>query len=238
MCFHYSMSQVAQNLENRYNAPFAHGAVFEPTHHANGFNFPAMPVIKANPFPAIELFTWGLIPAWTGDMTQADKMRAMTLNARSETAFEKPSFRKSITYQRCLIPADGFFEWQTIGDKKIPWFIKIRDTEIFSFGGIWEKWNAPEGDTMFTFSILTTDANVLMANIHNSKKRMPLILHPEDENNWLDPGLSKEVIQQMLVPYPESEMSAWTISKMITTRGVNTNTPEVKKPYAWISPSL
>jgi putative SOS response-associated peptidase YedK len=233
MCFHYSMSQVAQNLENRYNAPFAQGAGFEPQHHANGFNFPAMPVVIANPVTAIELFTWGLIPAWTSDFTQADKMRAMTLNARSETAFEKPSFRKSIATHRCLVPADGFFEWQTIGEKKIPWFIKTKDREIFSFGGIWEKWNSPDGDSLFTFSILTTDANVLMADIHNSKKRMPLILRPDDEKSWLDSSLSGEAVQQLMVPFPESEMTAWTISRMITARGVNTNSPEVKKPFSW-----
>lgn len=236
MCFHYSMSQVAQNLENRYNAPFAQGAGFEPVHHASGFNYPAMPVVTANPEPTVQLFRWGLIPRWTSDQTQADKMRGMTLNARSETIFEKPSFRGSVRFQRCLVPADGFFEWQTIGEKKIPWFIRLKNQELFSFGGLWEKWNSPEGIILFTFSIVTTDANPMMAEIHNSKKRMPLIFHPDEEKRWLDRSLSIEQIKELMVPFPESEMSAWTISKMITARGVNTNTPEVKKPYSWRLP--
>ena len=236
MCFHYSMSQVAQNLENRYNAPFASGAGFEPVHHANGFNFPTMPVVTAHPDPALQLFTWGLIPRWTSDRTQADKIRTMTLNARSESIFEKPSFRGSVRFHRCLVPADGFFEWQTVGEKKIPWFIRLKEQEIFSFGGLWEKWNSPEGGTVVTFSIVTTDANPMMAEIHNSKKRMPLIIHPDDEKNWLNGSLTSDQVKELMVPYPESEMTAWTISKMITARGVNTNTPEVKKPFSWHLP--
>ncbi len=222
------MSQVAQNLENRYNAPFTKGATFEPVHHVNGFTFPLMPVVTAAPDPEIRLFRWGLVPAWVRDQEQAETMRSITLNARSETAFEKPSFRKPILSGRCLVPADGFFEWQTDGTRKIPWFVKLREHELFSFGAIWDVWKLPGKDPLFTYSILTTGANPLMAEIHNSKKRMPLILPPDQEMKWLDYTLKRDEIATMMAPYPESGMQAWKISNLITRRGANTNTPEVK----------
>jgi putative SOS response-associated peptidase YedK len=226
------MSQVAQNLENRYNAPFPDASVYMPTHHVSGFTFPPMPVVTAAPDHEIRLFRWGLVPSWTSDPEQADKIRSMTLNARSDTIFEKPSFRKPIQSRRCLVPADGFFEWQLVGNQRIPWFIRCRDTEIFSFGGIWDKWESGNGEPWFTFSILTTDANPLMAEIHNTKKRMPLILSAEDEAKWLDISATPAEIKAIMTPFPDSALESWTISRLITTRGANTNTPEVKKPFS------
>jgi len=157
----------------------------------------------------------------------------LTLNARSESIFEKASFRKSILSRRCLVPADGFFEWQTVGTKKIPWYIKLKEQEILSFGGIWDLWRDSEGNPIVTYSIITTEANPLMAEIHNSKKRMPLILPAGEEKTWMEPSLTLEKIREMMVPFPESGMDAWTISKLVTTRGADTNTPEVKKPFRW-----
>jgi putative SOS response-associated peptidase YedK len=233
MCFHYSMSQVAQNLENRYNAPFTKGFTFQPVHHVSGFTFPLMPVVTAVPEHEIELCHWGLVPSWTQNEEQAGQMRAMTLNARSETVFEKPSFRKSIQSRRCLIPADGFFEWQTVGNKRIPWYIRSNEQEIFSFGGIWDHWKNEVGKSLNTFSILTTDANPMMAEIHNTKRRMPLIIPVSSEAIWLDPSISGNDILKLMVPYPEEKLESWTISKLITTRGAKTNTPEVKAPFSW-----
>jgi putative SOS response-associated peptidase YedK len=233
MCFHYSMSQVAQNLENRYNAPFTKGSDFQSVHHVSGFSFPLMPVVTNVSEPEIRLYHWGLIPSWTQNAEQAGQMRAMTLNARSETVFEKPSFRKSVQSRRCLVPADGFFEWQAVGSKRIPWFIRVKEQETFSFGGIWDQWKNEEGEVLFTFSVLTTDANPMMAEIHNTKRRMPLILPPQAESRWLDHSVSPENIMQLMVPFPEERLESWTISKLITTRGANTNTPEVKTPFSW-----
>ncbi|HPI35341.1 MAG TPA: SOS response-associated peptidase [Prolixibacteraceae bacterium] len=231
MCFHYSMSQGAKNLENRYNAPFPHADDWTPTHHVNGFSFPQMPVVTAPPGKGIALMNWGLIPSWVRDEEQAVNMRSLTLNARSESAFEKPSFRKPILSGRCLVPADGFFEWQTAGNSKIPWYITLTEEGIFSFGGIWDVWTLPGKDPLFTYSILTTDANPMMAEIHNSKKRMPLILSLEQEARWLNPSLPREEIAAMMTPFPESQMKAWTISRLITSRGADTNTPEIKKHF-------
>jgi putative SOS response-associated peptidase YedK len=233
MCFHYSMSQVAKNLENRYNAPFTKGSNFQPVHHVSGFTFPLMPVVTNAPEPEIRMFQWGLVPSWTQNEEQAGQMRAMTLNARSETVFEKLSFRKSIQSRRCLVPADGFFEWQAVGNKRIPWFIRANEQEIFSFGGIWDHWNNGKGESIYTFSILTTDANPMMAEIHNTKRRMPLILPASSEAKWLDPSVSGDDLLKLMVSYPEEKLESWTISKLITTRGANTNIPEVKTPFIW-----
>ena len=227
------MSQVAQNLENRYNAPFAGAASYTPRHHVNGFSFPMMPVVLENHGRELRLLQWGLVPAWTRDREQAGEIRTMTLNARSESAFEKPSFRKAIASQRCLVPSDGFFEWQSVTNRKIPWFITLKEEKLFSFGGIWETWEYPGEEPLHTFSILTTDANPLMAGIHNSKKRMPLILPPGNEERWLDQTLSREAVTALMTPFPEEAMKAWTISTLITARGADTNTPEVKKPYPY-----
>ena len=231
------MSQVAKNLENRYNAPVAAATVWNPVHHASGFTFPLMPVVLAAPNPEIRLFRWGLIPSWTSSPEEAGKIRAMTLNARSESAFEKPSYRKSILSRRCLVPADGFYEWQEVNGKRIPWYIRLRNQEIFSFAGLWDSWEESPGQTVFTYSILTTDANPRMAEIHNTKKRMPLILPPGEEGRWMDPSLSADEIRNIMSPYPAEEMETWTIGKLITTRGANTNSPEVKKPYLWERPA-
>jgi putative SOS response-associated peptidase YedK len=233
MCFFYSMSQVARNLENRFNAPVSKGKGIDPAHFVNGFSFPEMPVVVADPAPVIHLFRWGLVPGWIRDATQADQIRSSTLNARSETVFEKPSFRKSILSGRCLVPADGFFEWQHVGNRKIPWFIRVRECEIFSFGGIWDRWTGPDGTIRHTFSILTTEANQMMAGIHNSKKRMPLIFSPESEKEWLDMSISPEKIRTLMMPFPEKNMEAWTISNLVSDKNSDRNREEIKKPFNW-----
>lgn len=227
------MSQVARNLENRYNAAIPKGQVIKPVHYVSGFTFPGMPVVLNETGLMIRIYHWGLIPSWARDSDQALQMRTMTLNARAESVFEKPSFRKPIISQRCLVSSDGFFEWQLEGNRKIPWFIRTKKEEIFSFGGIWDQWITSEGEKWNTFSIVTTEANPMMAEIHNSKKRMPLILLPEDEKRWLHPGLTAAEVQSLLKPFPESELEAWTIGNLITTKGVNHDTPEIKKPFSW-----
>jgi putative SOS response-associated peptidase YedK len=168
-----------------------------------------MPVIINDNEKVIDVFKWGLIPQWIKSKEEADKIRINTLNARSESIFEKPSFRTAIQTQRCLIPATGFYEWQHQGKSKIPYFIELADKSTFAFGGIFSNWiNKETGEIIQTFSIITTDANPLMAEIHNSKKRMPLILEKENEDMWLQGALSKTDIMELLVPFNENKMSA------------------------------
>src|SRR5690606_10699784 len=121
---------------------------------------------------------WGLIPSWAKDVSIGNKL----INARSETADEKPSFRSAFKRRRCLIPADGFFEWQKQDKNKVPMFIHMKDQSVFAFAGLWEVWHSPEGDEIRTATILTTEPNDLMANIHN---RMPVILPRDAYEIWL-----------------------------------------------------
>lgn len=228
MCFHYSLTIERTEIELQLAAYFEDD--WSPVHHANGFTFLQMPVITQLKPGSIQLFNWGLIPHWIKTKADADKIRAQTLNARSETVFEKPSFRSSVTNERCLIIADGFFEWMDFKKKKYPHLIYLNNEKIFCFAGIYSSWTDKEtGEHLNTFSILTTNANSMMAKIHNSKERMPVIVPKHLYKKWLTPNLTKEEIISFFNPYPDSEMSAHTISKLITSRSQNSNVPEIKE---------
>ncbi|MBP6456852.1 MAG: SOS response-associated peptidase [Chitinophagaceae bacterium] len=181
MCFHSKQSKSAQELKNRFKATFENEALFQPTIY-NGFQFPQTPVITDKQPNTIQLFNWGLIPFWAKD----DSIKKNTLNARIETIHEKPSFRNAVN-NRCLILADGFYEWQWIDDKgkqKQKYLITLSNDELFAFAGLWSEWiDKQTGELFNTYTILTTEANELMTEIHNTKKRMPIII--ANENDWL-----------------------------------------------------
>jgi putative SOS response-associated peptidase YedK len=124
---------------------------------------------------------WGLIAPWAKDAKHA------AINARAETAADKPTFRHAFRKRRCLIPADAFYEWQKVGRHKQPYLFKLRDGEPFAFAGIWEAWNGPDGEALESCAILTTEANELVRSVH---ERMPVILDPRHYAEWLDPGLT------------------------------------------------
>ena len=232
MCFHYSLTIERAEIEIQLGAQWDDD--WEPVFHANGFSFLQMPVITQNKPDRIQLFHWGLIPTWVKSKADADKLKAQTLNARSETVFEKPSFRTSVIHNRCLVIADGFYEWMDFQKKKYPHYIHLKNKELFCFAGIYASWTDREtGEHINSFSILTTDANPMMARIHNSKQRMPVILPPDQYKKWLTPGLSKEEIGSFFKPYPESEMKAFTISKRITSRTQDPNVPETMEPFIY-----
>lgn len=186
MCFHSKQSKDAQALEKRYNAKFDDASSFK-TGDFNGFQHPDLPVMSNLQPERLQFFQWGLIPHWASDRN----MQNNTLNARIETMNQKASF-KNYTQQRCLIPADGFYEWQWLdskGKSKQKYLLHLPNEELFSLAGIWSSWTERiTGQTIFTFSILTTEANALMAEIHNTKKRMPVIIDPSAENDWLRTG--------------------------------------------------
>ena len=138
----------------------------------------------------------------------------MTINAKADTIFDKPSFRHSIMSKRCIVPSTGFFEWRHEGKDKVPYFIQVINEEIFSMGGIFDVWDNPQtGEIYHSFSIITSEANYLMEYIHNTKKRMPVILSPEDEKRWIDPNLNKEGIKDLLKPFDADKMNAYIINK-------------------------
>jgi putative SOS response-associated peptidase YedK len=183
MCYHTQQTKVAQTLEKRFKAKFKTDEPFQ-SEHFNGFNYPKTPIIAHNKQDEIQLNHWGLIPAWAKDRS----IQQYTLNAKVETLNEKPSFKNNIQ-NRCLILADGFMEWQWLdvkGKSKQQYLITLPNNDAFAFAGIWSEWLDPTtGEILNTYSILTTEATGLMAEIHNSKKRMPIILTPEQEAAWL-----------------------------------------------------
>jgi putative SOS response-associated peptidase YedK len=162
---------------------------------------------------AADFFIWGLIPSWTKDPSIGSRM----INARAETLAEKPSFRAGIKYHRCLILADGFYEWkQQPGTKaKTPHFIRLKSGKPFAFAGLWDTWQSPDGGTVKSATIITTTPNSLMAPIHN---RMPVILPQSAYAQWLDPAArSADSLQHLLSSYPAEEMTAHAVSMLVNS---------------------
>jgi putative SOS response-associated peptidase YedK len=230
MCFHNALSKTAQDIEHRYSAKYRHIPKHQPVFHKSAFTYPNWPVVLNS--NEIDEFSWGLIPSWIKSIEEAHKIRTFTLNAASETVFEKPSFSKSIKTRRCLIPSTGFFEWQTIGKNKYPYFIHLRNIPVFSMAGIWDEWiDRGTGEIVKSFSILTTTANLTMEKIHNTKKRMPLILTPDLEASWLTMDLSEKDIKKLCFPIHDSLMEAYTVSKLVSSKNINSNTIEVQNRF-------
>lgn len=186
------------------------GVTLNTYYKLSGFAHQPMPIICHS---GIYYCLWGLIPRWTNVLFWDN-----TLNARSENAYTTASFKHLLEGNRCLIPISGFFESRHVGKDKYPYKICSPDNEIMSLAGLWDEWLDPEsGEMVKTFTILTTEANPLMAQIHNSKLRMPVIIAPEDEARWLDPTLSKPEVMALMKPYSR-ELVAHTISKDANSR--------------------
>jgi putative SOS response-associated peptidase YedK len=161
----------------------------------------------------LEMLHWGLIPSWADDPSIGNRM----INARAETVAEKPSFRKAFRNHRCLVLADGFYEWQKTANGKQPYYIRMEDDSPFAFAGLWESWK--NGSEVRSATIITTDANDVVAPIHN---RMPVILHPEDYELWLDPDFDeKEPLSTLLKPYPAEAMEAYPVSRVVNSPSNN-----------------
>ena len=156
----------------------------------------------------LTFFHWGLVPSWSKDMKFASKL----INARSETVPDKPSFRNAFKRRRCIIPADGFYEWQKIANGKQPLYIHAADKRPFAFAGLWEMWNSPTGDMLQSCTILTTEPNELMAQIHN---RMPVILEPEDFETWLNPEPEPNDALHLFRAYPSHKIAAYPVSTAV-----------------------
>src|ERR1051325_10913364 len=150
---------------------------------------------------------WGLVPSWAKDISIGNKL----INARAETITEKASFRNAFKKRRCLVVADGFYEWQKVGDSKRPMYIHLKNGKPFGFAGLYEFWKSPEDEQLVTCAIITTTPNQLMQSIHD---RMPVMIPKADENRWLDPhATDQEALIDMLKPYPADDMAAYPVSK-------------------------
>ena len=187
----FSLPNSTQNLAPRYNiAP--HEDVFVIVNKGNN---------------QIQNMKWGLIPFWAPDKSIGAKM----INARSETIWEKNSFKHAIKQKRCIIPSSGFFECKKEGQTKIPHFIKVSDQPIIPFAGIYDHWYTEQGYAIVSFAIITTDANEFVRSIHD---RMPVILNKIDIESWLNLDTSKDKITDMMKPY-EGEMLTYTVSSYV-----------------------
>ena len=156
--------------------------------------------------------SWGLIPFWVKDNDEAEVLKNHTINARGETVFEKPAFRTAIRDTRCLIPVTGFFDWRHDGKIKTPYFISLKKDEIFSLAGMYDLWTDPDtNQSILSFSVITTEANEFMKEIHNVSQRMPLIISEENEKNWLDKNSKWPDIKKLIKPYENNDMNAYII---------------------------
>ena len=157
----------------------------------------------------LEMLRWGLVPSWADDPEIGSRM----INARSETAPEKPSFRRAFRGRRCLIPADGFYEWKRENGGKQPYYFRMQDGRPFAFAGLWESWEKGDGP-LRTCAILTTRANSVLEEIHD---RMPVILPHDAYNAWLDPDADREELGELMIPYPEGDLETYPVSRFVNS---------------------
>jgi putative SOS response-associated peptidase YedK len=167
------------------------------------------PVIVRHERVEAVMMQWGLVPHWTRDIMAAHR----PINARAEGLAEKPMFRELLNANRCLVPASGFFEWKKEWQRRVPFYLHLKDDPVFAFAGLYDTWHNPAGTVLLTYTIITTGANELVAPIHD---RMPVILRQEDEIRWLarEP-LTTEAIREMLAPYPAGAMEAYPVSERV-----------------------
>lgn len=246
MCYHFKDSDTKDYIEwfmknhPQYKSYTWQGARY----YINGFAHGKSYVAKQGG-DAIEMLEWGLIPFWIKTEKEAKEIANRTLNAKSETVFNLPSFRHCIKKQKCLIIANGFYEWRHINSKtKIPYLIGVRDPHgedrmyPFTFGGIFDTWvNKDTGEVHETFSIITTPANSMMAVIHNSKLRMPLIIPDDKQQQWLN-ATDTETINALMQPFPADRMIAYPVSKLVSQQKVERNVPEVVQPEEYSEVSV
>jgi putative SOS response-associated peptidase YedK len=206
MCGRYRLSRRKQILEEHFLADWDE-LEWHPRYNIAPTQ--SVPIIRQHPKEAVRqvsLVRWGLIPSWSKDSSASARM----INARSETAITLPAFRDAMKSRRCLIPADGFYEWQKKGNAKQPYCFEVEDGKLFAFAGIWDRWKNPSGDILETCSILTTTPNAMTSVVHD---RMPVILDPEGYDLWLDPGMRNvNVASELLKPYDAQVMRCYPVN--------------------------
>lgn len=208
MCGRYTLARSQQELSERFGIKqlfidFSPRYNIAPTQK--------VPVIlDIDGIRSMDAYRWGLIPSWLKDIKTAKPL----INARAETLAEKPSFKTALAKRRCLVPADGFYEWKTEGKVKLPMFIHRKDNNIIAFAGIWDEWSNEAGEKLRSFSIITTEANDAISKVHD---RMPVILPSGAENAWLDPAMKIADLIPMLVPCPSELIAMHEVSGKVNS---------------------
>lgn len=219
MCGRYSLTTESSALQELF--PF----ISIPPGIQPRFNIaPSQPiaVIPNDGKQHLDYFKWGLVPSWAKDPELGNRL----INARAETLAEKPSFRNAFRYHRCLVLADGFYEWAKTNGGKTPMYIRLASQKPFAFAGLWDIWHAPDGSELYSCAIITTQPNQLMEKIHN---RMPVILHPENIDTWLSPEPGNlTLLSTFLTPYPADLMTAHPVSRAVNNPAFDS--PECIQP--------
>ncbi len=220
MCGRYTLTPEQKKIQAEFKVKPGH-YVHEPRYNIAPSQ-PA-PVIVREDENVMKMMKWGLVPYWAKD----PKIGFKLINARAETITEKPSFKTAFKKRRCLVPADGFYEWEKGQGKrvKIPHRFVLNSGKLFSFAGLWDIWQTPEGKPLETFTIITTSPNELMKPIHD---RMPVILHKEDEELWLDPGANENALLSILKPFESELMEEYEVS--IKVNSPRDDSPECVNP--------
>lgn len=181
-----------------------------------------MPVVVKHSPNQLVLMRWGLIPSWAKE----GKTEQTMINARAETLAQKPTFRRLLSSQRCLVPASGFYEWQQAAGGKVPHYISLKDEPLFAFAGLYDRWTDSQGTEVYSYTIITTSPNALMASIHN---RMPAILLRDEEELWLNPDETEsDRLLPLLKPYPAEMMQAKAVSRAVNN--VRNDGPALTQP--------
>jgi putative SOS response-associated peptidase YedK len=211
MCGRYTLYQT-EDLKDRFN--LVTKPLIRVSDNYNVAPGQYMPIItRGEKGNTVSLMKWGLIPPWAKDINIGYKL----INAKSETVFEKPMWRSPVLNNRCLVPARGFYEWKVLSDSKtkLPFYIHPKDLDLFAFAGLWSTWEDVEKRSIMSFSIMTTEPNKEMAEVHN---RMPVILHPEDEASWLEPSRrDRGSLEPLLRPYEDDGLDMYKVSEDVNS---------------------
>ncbi|WP_370174350.1 SOS response-associated peptidase [Leeuwenhoekiella palythoae] len=239
MCNATSLTKLKEEIVKASKRKFVYPEVYEPYYHINGFGDKLLHIIPQDDAKRIWPADWKLIPDFHKGAPTDFKYN--TLNARSEDIFTSNTYKKSAESGRCLILADGFFEPHTYvkpgtkTEKKQPYYITLPEQKLFFFAGLFNKLD----EELYTVTILTLDANATMAQIHNAKKRMPLILDEQFTDSWIDPTLNEKQIKDLInVSFTNERLNYHPVSNAIYKRGVDTNKPEILKPVSAIDPEM
>ena len=225
MCGRFTLTAASDRLAERF-AVTMDEALWQPSYNIAPTQ--SVLAIRHDGTPRADLLRWGLIPSWAKDAG----MGARLINARSETVAEKASFRTALQRRRCLVLADGFFEWRQEGKRKTPMYIRLRTHAPFAFAGLWDTWRQASGTLLHTCTILTTTANTAMQAIH---QRMPVILPASAEALWLDPQVrDPETLLPLCVPYASEAMEAYAVATLVNS--ARHNTPACIAPVAGREP--
>ena len=226
MCGRYQRRSDKQRIAEAFHLGNLDEVVLELAPDYNVAPITKQPVIVADRETgdrALRVMRWGLIPFWCKDLT---KLGLSTINTQAETIMQKPMWKGPFSKHRCLVAADGFYEWQKLGAKtKQPWMYSMRSGEPFAFGGVWSHWKAPTGEEIDSFSIITTEPNELTSKVHN---RMPVILKPSDYERWLAPGDPAQPPVNLLRPYDADLMTAWKVDPRVGN--IKNNDSELSEP--------